>query len=307
MIKRTLYFGNPAYLKTRDEQLLITLPDGGSQLEEKMRTTTIPIEDIGVVILDHQQITISQALISKLLANNAALITCDNSHHPTGLFLNLNGNTLQAERFATQLEASVPLKKQLWQQTVEAKIYNQALLLQHQNREGRATLFNLCKEVRSGDPDNVEGRAAAVYWKNLFGTHTEFIRGREGEYPNNLLNYGYAILRAITARSLVGSGLLPTFGIHHRNKYNAYCLADDIMEPYRPVVDKLVCTLYQQYPEDPGLTTTIKQELLQIPVLDVWIDGVNSPLATGMAKTTAALVKCFEGSLRKIPYPELRN
>ena len=306
MMKRTLYFGNPAYLQTTNDQLVVTLPDQKSGLDEKMRTTTIPIEDLGYVILDHQQITISQALISKLLANNVALITCDNSHHPTGLFLNLNGNTLQAERFTMQIEASVPLKKQLWQQTVEAKIFNQALLLQKEERQGHATLFNLSRDVRSGDPENVEGRAAAVYWKNLFGD-PDFVRGREGEYPNNLLNYGYAILRAITARALVGSGLLPTLGIHHRNKYNAYCLADDIMEPYRPVVDQLVCSLYRKYPDDPGLTPAIKQELLQIPVLDVWIDGVNSPLMTGMQKTTAALVKCFEGTLRKIPYPELRN
>lgn len=235
MIKRTLYFGNPTYLKTKNEQLVIELPDTG---EIKLA----PIEDLGLVILDHQQITITQSVIAKLLANNCALVTCDHTHHPTGLLLNLEGNSLQSMKFQAQLSATEPLKKQLWQQTVVAKIRNQAELLVLQKVENKA-LLNCMKEVKSGDIDNQEARAAAYYWKRLFPDFLEFRRERFGPPPNNILNYGYAILRAMVARSLVASGLLPTLGIHHRNQYNAYCLADDIMEPYRPFVDRVVCNI----------------------------------------------------------------
>jgi CRISPR-associated protein Cas1 len=306
MIKRTLYFGNPAYLRTQNEQLVITLPENGSGLNEKDRTTTVPIEDIGIVILDHQQITISQALIAKLLENKAAFITCNQTHHPTGLLLNLDGNTLQAERFSEQIQASVPLKKNLWMQTVEQKIKNQAFILNKYGEGDSDWLIQMSKSVRSGDPENLEGRAAAYYWKYLFGEDSSFIRDREGDSPNHLLNYGYAILRAITARSLVGSGLLPTLGIHHRNKYNAYCLADDIMEPYRPYVDLLVCEILKKNEELPDeLTKELKAQLLTIPILDVQIDGEKSPLMVGMQRTTASLSKCFSGTLNKITYPKM--
>ncbi|MEO6832741.1 MAG: type II CRISPR-associated endonuclease Cas1, partial [Chitinophagaceae bacterium] len=234
MIKRSLYFGNPAYLHTANEQLVIQMKDCADK--------SAPIEDLSMVILDHQQITISQALMAKLLANNVALITCDSTHHPVGLFLNLAGNSLQSQKFKVQIDASVPLKKQLWQQTVVAKIMNQAALLQRE-RVSNTLLLNYAKEVKSGDSENHEARAAGYYWKHIFPDFLEFTREREGAPPNNLLNYGYAILRAIVARSLVGSGLMPTLGIFHRNQYNAYCLADDIMEPYRPYVDKIVCSI----------------------------------------------------------------
>jgi CRISPR-associated protein Cas1 len=303
MIKRTLYFGNPAYLKTQNEQLVVTLPENKSGLTDAMRSTTIPIEDIGIVILDHQQITISQALMAKLLANNVALITCDSTHHPTGMMLNLNGNTLQAERFAAQIDVTVPLKKQLWAQTVEQKIANQAAVLKKQVQGDHGILLNYTKLVRSGDPENLEGRAAAYYWKHLFGEQSGFLRHREGASPNHLLNYGYAIIRASVARALVGSGLLPTFGIHHRNKYNAYCLADDIMEPYRPYVDALVCEMIREGNVSDEITKENKQQLLELPTIDVIIDGEKSPLLIAVQRTSASLVKCYEGSQRKILYP----
>lgn len=305
MIKRTLYFGNPAYLKTQNEQLVVTLPENKSGLTEAMRSTTIPIEDIGIVILDHQQITISQALMAKLLANNVALITCDSTHHPTGMMLNLNGNTLQAERFAAQIDVTVPLKKQLWAQTVEQKITNQAAVLKKQKQGDHGVLINYTKLVRSGDPENLEGRAAAYYWKHLFGDASGFLRHREGASPNHLLNYGYAIIRASVARALVGSGLLPTFGIHHRNKYNAYCLADDIMEPYRPYVDALVCEMIKAGNVSDEITKENKQQLLELPTLDVILDGEKSPLFIAVQRTSASLVKCYEGSQRKVLYPEI--
>ncbi len=304
MIKRTLYFGNPAYLKTLNEQLVITYPTeiiNGQPLPEQSKQ--LPIEDIGVVILDHQQITISQALIAKLLANNVALITCDNSHHPTGLLLNLDGNTLQSAKFQAQIEASLPLKKQLWQQTVTAKISNQAKVLESKGT-GAKNLRNWSMEVKSGDADNHEAMAAVYYWKNLFEIFPEFKRERFGEPPNNLLNYGYAILRAVVARAIVGSGLLPTLGIFHKNQYNAYCLADDLMEPYRPFVDKTVWTIVRQNGRYLELTPNMKKELLNIPAQDVLINGEKSPLMIAVQKTTSSVVKCFEGKQRKILYPE---
>ncbi len=245
MIKRTLYFGNPAYLSMRNAQLVIHLPEvvNNNDLPESFKKeaqTTIPIEDIGVMVLDHKQITITHGLMEALLANNAAVITCDSSRMPVGLLLPLSGNTLQSERFNAQLEASLPLRKQLWQQTIQCKIENQAHVLKTMRGEVVKNMLVWAGDVKSGDSDNLEARAAAYYWKNMFPATPNFTRGREGVPPNNLLNYGYAILRAIVARALVGSGLLPTFGIHHHNRYNAYCLADDIMEPYRPFVDKLV-------------------------------------------------------------------
>ena len=297
MIKRTLYFGNPAYLKTNNEQLVIELPETGE-------TKQAPIEDIGILILDHQQITITQALMAKLLANNTALITCDNTHHPTGLMLNLDGNSLQSQKQQAQLEATLPLKKQLWQQTVSAKIDNQAALLKLE-REDNKYLLNVSKEVKSGDADNCEAVAAAYYWKRIFPSFLEFRRERYGPPPNNLLNYGYSILRALVARSLVASGLLPTFGIHHRNQYNSYCLADDIMEPYRPYVDKVVCDIVRMNGKFLEMTPSMKQALLTIPAMDVQIDGQKSPLMNAVQRTTASLAKCFEGKTRKLLFPEI--
>lgn len=304
MIKRTLYFGNPAYLKTNNEQLVITYPIeivAGQALPEE--TKTLPIEDIGVVILDHQQITISQALIAKLLANNVALITCDNSHHPTGLMLNLDGHTLQSARFQAQVDATVPLKKQLWQQTISAKINNQARMLESIDIAAK-NLRNWAQEVKSGDADNHEAVAAAYYWKNFFSVFPDFKRERFGEPPNNLLNYGYAILRAVVARNIVASGMLPTLGIFHRNQYNAYCLADDVMEPYRPFVDRVVWNIVRQNGKYLELHPGMKKDLLNIPALDVIINAEKSPLMVAVQKTTASLAKCFEGKQRKILYPE---
>lgn len=297
MIKRTLYFANPAYLKTTNEQMVIEMQDSGE-------TKQVPIEDIGLLILDHQQITITQATIAKLLANNVAFITCDNTHHPTGLMLNLDGNTLQSQKFQAQVEASIPLKKQLWQQTVTAKIENQAALLKTQSVEYKL-LNTYAKDVKSGDSENHEAKAAAYYWKRIFPDFLEFRRERYGPPPNNLLNYGYAILRAIVARNLVASGLLPTLGIFHRNQYNAYCLADDVMEPYRPYVDRTVCNIIRMNGKFLEMTPAMKTELLKIPIIDVMIDEQKSPLMIAVQRTTASLAKCFEGKARKIGYPSM--
>lgn len=309
MIKKTLYFGNPAYLSLQNNQLVIKLPEveRTASLPDSFKKQTVvtkPIEDIGLVVLDNNQITITSGVLEALLENNSSIITCDSKSMPVGLMLPLYGNTVQNERFREQLSASLPLKKQLWQQTIKAKIENQSAVLVNCLGEESRCMKVWADDVKSGDSENLEARAAAYYWKTLFADIDGFTRDREGISPNNLLNYGYAVLRAIIARALVSSGLLPTLGIHHHNRYNAYCLADDIMEPYRPYVDELVFSLVQQYGKNLELTRDIKAKLLTIPTLDVIISGKRSPLMIAASQTTASLYKCFSGELRRIVYPE---
>ena len=307
MIKKTLYFGNPAYLSLQNNQLVIKLPEveRNASLPDSFKKETVvtkPIEDIGLVVLDNKQITITSGVLETLLENNCSIITCDSKSMPVGLMLPLYGNTVQNERFREQL--SLPLKKQLWQQTIKAKIENQSAVLVNCLGEESRCMKVWADDVKSGDSENLEARAAAYYWKTLFADIDGFTRDREGISPNNLLNYGYAVLRAIIARALVSSGLLPTLGIHHHNRYNAYCLADDIMEPYRPYVDELVFGLIQQHGKNLELTRDIKAKLLTIPTLDVIISGKRSPLMIAASQTTASLYKCFSGELRRIVYPE---
>ncbi len=305
MVKRTLYFGNPAYLSLKLKQLVVRLPQkDGEEKDDRELTRTVPIEDIGVVILDHKQITVTQALLGELLDNNCAVITCDSRQMPVGLLLPLAGNTVQNERFRLQIDASLPLKKQLWQQTIEAKIRNQEAMLRYSTGAVHNNMLKWSESVRSGDVENMEARAAVYYWKTVFPDNPYFVRDHEGGGANALLNYGYAILRAIVARALVASGLLPTLGIHHHNRYNAYCLADDMMEPYRPYVDKIV---YEIISDDSQAEVTVanKIKLLNIPVMEVVIGGRRSPLMVAVSHTATSLVKCFRGESRRLIYPEM--
>ena len=295
MIKRTLYFGNPAYLSTKLEQLVIRRDD--------QPKVTVPVEDIGAIILDHPAITISQALLARLLDANVAVVTADDRHLPTGLLLPLAGNFVQTERFAAQLSASAPLKKQLWRQTVQAKITNQANLLKKLGKPcGR--LSNMIQEVRSGDAGNHESQAAIIYWKLIFEP-MDFFRRRNGPPPNNLLNYGYAVMRAVIARALVAAGLLPTLGIHHHNRYNAYALADDVMEPYRPFVDEQVLELVGSGQNLEDLTPDIKRILLEIPALEVAMDDENRRLMDAASVTASSLRRCLMKEEKKVSYPEI--
>lgn len=297
MIKRTLYFGNPAYLHKKDQQLKVTDP------ESRQEKASIPLEDVAVVILDHPQLTLTHALMAELIDRNVALISCDQQHLPSGLMLPLDGNHVQTERFRKQIEATEPLIKNLWTQTVKAKVENQAELLQRMKIKNKQ-LLELVPQIKSGDPDNIEGRAASVYWKLLFEGH-DFTRDRYGIEPNSHLNYCYAVLRGIVARALVSSGLLPTLGIFHRNKYNAYCLADDVMEPYRPFCDELVYQMFKEGKIDgEDITREQKAQLLSIATCDVSIDGKKSPLMVALSRTTSSLYECFEGTRRRIVYPE---
>ncbi|PZX65708.1 type II CRISPR-associated endonuclease Cas1 [Hydrotalea sandarakina] len=303
MLKRTLCIENPCHLKFNLEQLVISYAHIKG-LEDR-QDKTVPIEDIGVLVIEHPQITITHFLLDKLVANNIAVITCNANHHPSGMLLPLESHTLQSERFKAQINASEPLKKQLWQQTIKAKIKNQAAILQ--KWQVPAGYLNTAQQqVKSGDTDNAEAKAAAYYWSHLFPASWQFFRNREGPPPNNLLNYGYAIIRAAMARAIAGAGLLPTLGIFHRNRYNAYCLADDMMEPYRPFVDAIVRQIIHETSLVTTLTQPLKIQLLNVLTQDAIIDNQTSPLMIAMQKTAFSLSKCYTGELRKLSFPELQ-
>jgi CRISPR-associated protein Cas1 len=296
MIKRTLFFGNPAYLSTQNQQLKVSFP------EEEKEDRLIPIEDIGIIVLENQQITITNGLLQKLSENKSSVISCNGQHLPTAMLLPTHGHTEFTERVRYQINASKPLKKNLWAQTVSAKIENQAAHLKEKGKE-TVRLDYLARNVQSGDSGNHEAQAAAVYWQSLFDIE-DFNREQNGIPPNNLLNYGYAILRAIIARAIVSSGMLTVLGIWHRNKYNPYCLADDLMEPYRPYVDLIVGHIVTTQDDYSELNTILKSELLNIAAMDVFIDGSRSPLMVAASRTTSSLFDCFVGVGRKIIYPE---
>ena len=299
MLKRSILIENKASISTKNFQLLI---------KTEAKESSIPIEDIGFLVLDHPEIYLSIPAMNLIVENNAALIICGKNHLPNGMFLNLNSHYIQQEIFRNQIEASVPLKKQLWQQTIVEKITNQGYLLQNITKQKNSFEF-LASKVLSGDTTNMEGVAASQYWKVFFETNenvSKFKRERFGEYPNNFLNYGYAILRGATARALSGSGLLNTLGIHHKNKYNAFALADDIMEPYRPVVDEKVFELMLKYDEQ-ELNSVLKSELLQILTRTVYFKDEKSPLMVALQKTASSLQQCFTGQRKKIKYPKLWN
>jgi len=296
MLKRTLFFGNPLQLRTKNNQLIITSKETGLIKQ-------VPIEDIGFVVIESQEIYISIPTLTKLTENNVAVIFCDAKHMPSSMLLNLNNHHIQQELFRHQVNASEPLKKQLWQQIIKAKIKNQAHHLMLRNKPFKI-LKTYESKVLSGDTENREGVAAAYYWKNLFDFN--FKRERYGDYPNLFLNYGYIILRAAVARAIAGSGLLSTLGLHHHNKYNAFCLADDVMEPYRPLVDGKVIEIIKNYP-DQELTVTIKAELLQLLTQTVYFKDTKSPLMVALSKTTSSLQQCYAGKRKKLIYPNLWN
>lgn len=294
MLKKTLLFSKKCSLTTKYKQLVI---------KSEERDATIPIEDIGFVVLENQESYISIPALTKLIENNVSVIFCNENHMPSSMLLNLDGHHIQQSIFSSQIKASEPLKKQLWQQVVKLKITNQALLLKRIGKNN-SPLNYYSSNVLSGDSSNREAAAAAYYWKNLFDFN--FKRERFGTYPNSFLNYGYIILRAAVARALSGSGLLNTLGINHHNKYNAFCLADDIMEPYRPLVDLKVLEIINNFKET-ELTTEIKAELLSILTETVYWKNTKSTLMVALSKTTSSLQQCFNGEIRKINYPNLWN
>jgi CRISP-associated protein Cas1 len=301
MLKRTVTVMNPHHISARLEQLIFSAKDAADEKQ-------VPVEDLGYLILDHPHTTITQAAIQLLAKHNVGVVFSDEKHLPTSMLFHLDTHHIQTERFRRQAEASEPLKKQLWAQTVKAKILNQAAVLERYGANEYKLLKNVATDVLSGDTSNREGMAARIYWSALFGE--DFNRDRFGQWPNAALNYGYAILRACVARALAGSGLLPTLGIHHSNKYNSFVLADDIMEPYRPYVDAIVrFTIYNDEDKDAAevkeLTKEHKQYFFEMLTQDVVMEEQVRPLMNAVMATTASLAKCFEGSGRKVLYPEM--
>lgn len=261
---------------------------------------TIPVEDLGFVLIENQQVGFTIPLLNALSENNCAVVFCNAHHMPVSMLMNLESNNVQAETYKFQIEASLPLKKNLWKQLIEQKILNQAAVMNEIGKDGDK-LRPLYSNVKSGDADNREGVAAKIYWDSVFGA--EFIRTRFGGDPNPLLNYGYSILRAATARALMGSGLYPSFGLFHKNRYNAFPLADDLMEPYRPYVDQLVFEMVRAGQDT--LTSDTKQRLLSILFVDVRLDDLMRPLQMGLSVTTASLARCLRGESKRLALPHL--
>ena len=294
MIKQTLMFTSPVSLSLKDQQMVITFKDNKD-------TVTRPIEDIGFVIIENPQVSISIPLLNELSDNNVSVVFCDKKMMPKTMLMTLEGNTTQQESYKYQIDASVPMKKNIWKQLVESKIKNQALLLNKVGKNGDA-LKPYYMNVKSGDADNREGAAAREYWGSIF--EEGFRREREGLPPNNLLNYGYTILRAAVARALIGSGLYPAFGVFHRNRYNAFPLADDVMEPYRPFLDEIV---YHLYYDDAvrELDNQSKGKLLRVLFSDVKMGKVTRPLENALSLTTASLLKIYKGETDKLSLPTI--
>ncbi|MCM1222300.1 MAG: type II CRISPR-associated endonuclease Cas1 [Lachnospiraceae bacterium] len=292
MLKRALFFANPHQLSLKNNQMIIVSKD------DVKTTKSVPIEDVGTVVLENPQSTITLPLLNALSDNNVAVVFCGANRMPNAMLMNLDANTTQGENYRAQIEASEPLKKNLWKQIVECKIRNQARLLAKMGKNGDK-LKPYWMNVKSGDVENREGIAAKIYWSELFGR--QFARQRSGADPNALLNYGYTILRAAVARSLMGSGLFPAFGIFHRNRYNAFPLADDVMEPYRPYVDEIVLNLVAQGKIE--LTQEVKSALIKVLHTDTKFDKVTRPLEIGLSITSASLAKCFNGEQKKMIYP----
>lgn len=293
MVKRTLFFSNPCRLSLKNAQLVVENHSSGE-------VKTVPIEDIGVTLIENPMVSISIPAMNALVENNCAVVFCDARHMPSSMLMNLDSNSVQAETYRLQMDASLPLKKSLWKQVIEAKIRNQANLLNEFGKDGNR-LKPYYSNVKSGDSDNREGIAAKLYWDELFDGN--FIRSREGADPNAMLNYGYAILRAGMAKSIMGSGLFPAFSLFHKSRYNAFPLADDLMEPYRPYVDQIVYSLFSE-----GITsldTHSKQALLRLMFIDTRFKEVMRPLEVGLTMTTASLVKCLRGEQKTLSFPVL--
>lgn len=294
MIKRIIEISQgKCHLSVRLGQLVVRRD------EEEPRT--IPIEDIGALIIDNQATTYTHCVLTELLANNCAVVVCDDTHHPAGMLLPLAANSTQTESFGYQINAKQPVKKRLWRQIIKAKITHQALVVQDDEKAFKI-LTNMASNVRSGDPENIEGQASRVYW-SAYMQDTIFRRDKSGQPPNNLLNYGYMVLRAAVARALVSAGLLPTLGIHHRNRYNAYCLADDIIEPFRGFVDVKVRNICQYKEDLANLDQQTKAELIEILYQDIKIGEFTGPLMVGLHRTAASLVRCFKGLQEEIDLP----
>lgn len=286
---------SPARLSVRYEQLVIKRAGNPD--------FTVPLAEIGAVAVSHPQVTYTQAALAGLARAGAALVVCDEKHMPAGLFLTLNGNSVQAERFARQAAVSKPACKRLWRRIVQAKILAQGRLLTELSGRDRG-LSALARTVRSGDPDNVEAQASRRYWPALF-KDTSFRRNRLAEDQNRFLNYGYAVLRAVVARAVCAAGLHPSLGLHHHNRYDAFCLADDLMEPFRPLVDRAAVRLVETRGPAAPLDKETKAGLIGALTRRFDLDGESRTLFDVLGRLAASLAAVFAGSRSEIVLPEL--
>lgn len=296
MIKRIIEISSArTYLSVKYDQLVIR-SNGDVQSQ-------IPCEDIGILLVDHVGTTYTHAVFTRLLDAGAAVVLCGGNHHPAGLLLPLESHSAQTERFRQQIEAKEPVKKRLWKQLVQAKIKHQARVV-GPDSEAYPALMALRQRVRSGDPENVEAQASRKYW-GAYLQDVQFRRNVEGKPPNNLLNYGYTVMRAAVARALCSAGLLPALGLHHRNRYNAFCLADDVVEPFRGYVEAKVKEIVEGEGVPDDLTQGLKARLLEVLYETVVIAGCKSPLMVGLHRTMASLQRCFAGEQEKLELPDL--
>lgn len=296
MIKRIVEISSArTYLSVKHGQLVVK--ENGTELSQ------IPCEDIGILLVDHIGTSYTHSVFTRLLDAGAAIVLCGGNHHPAGLLLPLESHSAQTERFRQQIEAKEPVKKRLWKQLVQAKIKHQARIV-GPDSEVYPALMALRKRVRSGDPQNIEAQASRKYWA-AYLQDVEFRRDVEGKPPNNLLNYGYTVMRAAVARALCSAGLLPCLGIHHRNRYNAFCLADDLVEPFRGYVEAKVKEIVESDGVPDELTQDLKARLLEVLYETVVIAGCKSPLMVGLHRTMASLQRCFSGEQDHLELPGL--
>lgn len=292
VIKRTVEISREAaHLTVKHRQLLVKR-DGET-------VGKIPCEDIGVVLVDHPGATYSHAALASLAESDAALVVCGRNHLPSAVLLPLTDHSQVVWRINEQLSASKPLQKQLWKQLVQAKIRAQAHNLDR-SQPARSKLLDMARQVRSGDPNNMEAQAARVYWNNYLPDEV-FRRDTNGAGLNSLLNYGYAVMRAAVARALVAAGLMPAIGLKHSNRSNAFCLADDLIEPLRPLVDDRARELFREgYIE---VTPEAKARLLELLAVPVNFADERGPLMVNLHRMASSLVKCFQGQTKKLEIP----
>ena len=270
---------------------------------DEKETVTIPLAEIAVIVVSHPMVTYTQSVLSGLCISGGAFITCDEKHLPVGILLPIAANYVQTERFAQQAKASEPTKKKLWQQVTKAKVKAQGKLLDELHKDD-AGLLELAKKVLSGDTSNIEAQASQRYWKNIFN-NPKFRRERFAKDQNRFLNYGYTVLRAIVARGICAAGLHPSLGIHHHNKYDAFCLASDLMEPFRALVDKSVVKIANEFGDDAPMDKEVKGALLSTFLQRFELDGESRTLFDIAFKTASSLAQVYAGEKKKLVLPEI--
>jgi len=293
VIKRTLEISrDPAYLSVSLDQLQIK--------REDHPPASIPCEDIGVVLVDHPQVTYTHGALVKLAESDAVVVVCGKNHLPVALVMPIADHSQVVWRVNEQIAVGKPLRKQLWKQLVQAKVRAQAAVLPPDSA-ARRKLLALARQVRSGDPENVEARAARVYW-GCWLPDRPFRRDPDGDDLNPLLNYGYAVVRAAVARAIVAAGLLPSLGLKHCHRANAFCLADDLMEPLRPLVDDRVRRLSLEGVE--RVDQQSKASLLELLSEEVAFLGERGPLMVNLHRFVASLVRCYRGEDERLAIPQ---